>query len=118
MATYFHDFSDAMSFESKPPVFEVAVCGYGSLFSHTIESPAFTVRSAVSNLVPSIVTLCVAALAAFAAGLAACGRRRGAGGHGDHDQAERRDEGYESAVRKLALHGTYYLLTDAWTIFA
>src|SRR3954452_24624561 len=51
-----------MSSESNFPIFEVAVWGYGSLFTHTTVSPAFTVRSAGEKAVPSMVTVWVAGL--------------------------------------------------------
>ena len=56
-----------MTCESKPPALDVAVCGNGSLFTHTTESPALMVRTAGSNPVASMVTVCVAGLRACAA---------------------------------------------------
>ena len=44
--------------EFSLPLFAVTVCGNGSLFVHTIVSPALTVRSAGWNATASIVTGC------------------------------------------------------------
>src|SRR5829696_9233363 len=53
-----------MTFESKPPLGDVAVCARMSLLTHTIVSPAFTSICAGVKLAASMVTVWVAGLRA------------------------------------------------------
>src|SRR3954453_8210840 len=65
-AVYVQDCPAAIDCELNVPSFDVAVCGNGSLFTHTIVSPAVTMSAEGSNFDPSIVTVCVVALAVAA----------------------------------------------------
>jgi hypothetical protein len=51
---YFHDLSGATAFESNPPAFDVAVCGYGSLLIQVTVSPTLTVSSAAVLLLVAL----------------------------------------------------------------
>jgi len=53
------DFPEAITWESKAPVFDVAVCGNGSLLTHSTASPSLMVMAAGWNCVPSISTVWV-----------------------------------------------------------